>query len=30
VNGVCYDGDWSDASTFLAALREAASSLSRH
>jgi protein-disulfide isomerase len=30
VNGICYDGDWSDASTFLAALREAASSLSRH
>jgi protein-disulfide isomerase len=30
VNGVCYENDWSDAEAFIAALREAASAVSRH
>lgn len=30
VNGVCYEGDWSDARAFIGALREAAGAVSRH
>jgi protein-disulfide isomerase len=30
LNGVCYDADWSDARTFVAALRHAASAVGRH
>jgi len=30
VNGVCYEDDWSDARTFIAALRETASAVGRH
>lgn len=30
VNGVCYEDDWADFDTFMAALREAASSVGRH
>jgi predicted DsbA family dithiol-disulfide isomerase len=30
VNGACYGDDWSDARAFVAALREAASTVERH